>query len=360
MLIKKDSGDYVKEFLALLRRLNKSKDISFSKKKVLKDILATTYLTAPTIPINKIPEPIPLSDFSDHRLFQVLEFKKKLCLGSITMDDLVLSLCKLLRKCHPKEFLLFKMILFGNIPSIPIKKVSELFPNLSQSPCQFMHSNTYNPDLVLKFPVLVEPKVPGNRIKLLINDQYKGVFDDTSNISQKYTKLLSKFKEPIELDIIASEETLFAFDLIIPFKSLKYRKNKIIEILPNTNLIEPLPFVIVDSERALYKAYHNSIKNGFEGVMIKDLKSHYIKGHSSSWLRLEEIEVLDVLIKEVSKGKQRGKDVVVLVCEKDGKEIFVSEISEGQVEFLMNTRLVGKMCRVTKSDEKYRFLKLRG
>lgn len=75
-------------------------------------------------------------------------------------------------------------------------------------------------------------------------------------------------------------------------------------------------YAIATCESDLYAYYQEALKNGYEGVMIKNLESPYISGRSNYWLKLKPTDTADLYIMgfEEGKGKHKGK-LGALLCE---------------------------------------------
>lgn len=87
---------------------------------------------------------------------------------------------------------------------------------------------------------------------------------------------------------------LFAFDILYykdrDWLSEPYEKRraKIEETFSNGKLIKPTARILTDSPKELEEFFQNSIENGLEGVIAKDLNAPYIAGSRKfSWIKLK-------------------------------------------------------------------------
>ncbi len=152
--------------------------------------------------------------------------------------------------------------------------------------------------------------------------------------------------EPKRRKITASFK---AFDLVyvngrklsdLPFSE---RRRFLLEVVPQKHLVESAECF---DEVGLMKFYEHSLLKGYEGIVIKDLKSLYEFGRRTySWIKLKpERDTLDCTVVKAlfGKGKRTGLYSSVLMAIRDPteKKLFtigkVSNLSEALMERLKN------------------------
>jgi DNA ligase-1 len=73
---------------------------------------------------------------------------------------------------------------------------------------------------------------------------------------------------------------------------------------------------IAHTQEELLEFYDSAIKAGFEGVMVKNLYSHYVSGRTRQWLKLKPVDNADLCVVGVEEGKGKHKGVLgALLCE---------------------------------------------
>ncbi len=87
---------------------------------------------------------------------------------------------------------------------------------------------------------------------------------------------------------------LFAFDLMylngVTYLNVEYEKRREIleKILKNSKLISPSKRIITGSENELETFFEESIENGLEGIVAKNLKSNYTAGaRKFTWIKMK-------------------------------------------------------------------------
>lgn len=284
--------------------------------------------------------------------------------------------------------ILQKDLLLG-VDEVDIKK---MYPNVVKYPVQFMFPGVCNSTLDLKFPVLVEPLISGERIKLVaypdgrVNafnlnlTDYRKIFDDLFKVLSKYA---TKKNKTLEVDTIVFYEsfdktrrllqstkntiftgksavkeirslaTVFVFDLIIHGKEdlpLKSRKKIAAEFVSKCKRSRPkvvlMPHTLVSKIDQLEKLFNSALKKGYEGLVLKNIKSPYVYKKDNYWLTYKNQEIVSGRILEVIKVPNQETCSALIVKIDDGKTITVTSIRESQREFLWNKRneIIGMKC----------------
>lgn len=89
--------------------------------------------------------------------------------------------------------------------------------------------------------------------------------------------------------------------------TLIQRKKRLDALLNDTEHIKKVSFKKLTSIEELQTLYNIALKNGFEGVMLKEINSVYSYNRSSSWLKVKEIQSDEFLCIDVIEGTGRNK-----------------------------------------------------
>lgn len=159
---------------------------------------------------------------------------------------------------------------------------------------------------------------------------------------------------------------------------------QVVPLMRKLHSIQVLDYLLVNldeniGEQEFYNYYDHCLKNGFEGIMIKDPNAPYECKRSTAWLKLKPTDTIDLTIIGCEPGTSKYKGMLgALVCsgQEEDKEILVKVGSgltdEQRQEFWDNKEsLIGKIVEIkydiiTKNKEgNYslrfpRFLKFRG
>ncbi len=138
----------------------------------------------------------------------------------------------------------------------------------------------------------VEDEVHAN--KIIFEGEALAFNESTSEYLPFQETIQRKRKHDVEKKAEELPLHLFTFDILYlknrDWLSEPYhkRREKIEEIFGNGRLIAPTTRILTDSPKELDKFFENSIENGLEGVIAKDLNAPYIAGaRKFSWIKLK-------------------------------------------------------------------------
>lgn len=107
----------------------------------------------------------------------------------------------------------------------------------------------------------------------------------------------------IDLSILLSEEDTYKVTLVerkkVLSKELKNFDSSIFKL-------NPFEIIKVDKE-VLEKKMKDLVKEGFEGVMVKDINGYYEKKRSKSWIKIKPTYTVEVRILAAEEGKNKGE-----------------------------------------------------
>jgi DNA ligase-1 len=255
-----------------------------------------------------------------------------------------------------------------------VNKVLKAFPNIKPVPvfeCMLAHDGA-NHEKKIAGKKLLEPKLDGVRVLTIVNMENRTVVQYTRNgkVLENFSHITKAIEDNIDLigrsvildgemvstsfqalmkqvhrkeDVKTDDAVLMLFD-IIPLSEFQTGKS-ILGQRRRTNLLKGMksifdkigrigviPQIEVDLDTYVgelqFKEFNKqAIKDGYEGIMIKDIDAKYECKRSVSWLKQKPfIEVsLTVLETEEGTGRNEGK-MWALVCEgtEDGKLIKVN------------------------------------
>jgi len=269
--------------------------------------------------------------------------------------------------------------------------VNKIYPGLIKPPTKFMYPEIYFPDLVLSFPILVEPRFKSvKRVKLTADvSGVVGAYTEShKNLSGLFEKVLDilltlakKIKGTIEIDscllystfkvkhkieesnclldsdigLLEKDLCLYLFDFVIDREKTtltERRKNvkKFVGLLRRKNVSIPvkvMPGIVVTDKPAIFNSYKKSISKGYPGIYIKDLKSPYVYKRSTYWLRYDNIETKQGKIIDVIEGQRIfSGSCGCVVIQVQGKKISLTNLTPVQRKSLWDLRdsVKGKEC----------------
>jgi ATP-dependent DNA ligase len=158
-------------------------------------------------------------------------------------------------------------------------------------------------------PAFVEPKYDGIRVflfksgeKLVLSSKHGGIYTPKST-PQVFSRVPEFLHAPnrmiLDGEYVAREaKGLFLFDVLqvdnrdLRAKPLTERKKVLREILKGTGL--EVPYTLARTAEKIMALRDESVKEGREGVMVKNPQSSY--GQPSSWLKLKRFDTVDCFI----------------------------------------------------------------
>ncbi len=280
--------------------------------------------------------------------------------------------------------------------------INKLFPKMIIYPTRFMTCLSYNPEYQIAFPVLIEPKEHGIRVKIVCDRDGK-FFAYTRNF-QNVTSMFNSYKIPllkisekkdskIELEGILFykniKETVDLIKNIVSYKistipndytfrlidfvvdrnrkmDLRLRKNDVVKtaaiLLKNgITQISIIPFIEVIDKYKIFKACNKSIENGNKGIILKDPKSPYVYNCDSRWLSYENPmyergEIIEILRDRTDLNKCR----CIVIRNKEGIEKMVTNISKVLQTNIWKdrTKIIGLSCMIEKGIQQNRLHKI--
>jgi ATP-dependent DNA ligase len=158
-------------------------------------------------------------------------------------------------------------------------------------------------------PALVEPKYDGIRVflfksgeKLVLSSKHGGIYTPKST-PQVFSRVPEFTHAPnrmiLDGEYVAREaKGLFLFDILqvdnrdLRAKPLTERKKVLREILKGTGL--EVPYTLARTAEKIMALRDESVKEGREGVMVKNPQSSY--GQPNSWLKLKRFDTVDCFV----------------------------------------------------------------
>ena len=166
-------------------------------------------------------------------------------------------------------------------------------------------------------PSLVEQKYDGIRVflfksgdKLVLSSKHGGVYTPKS-APQVFSRVPEFLHAPnrmiLDGEYVAREaKGLFLFDVLqvdnrdLREKQLAERKKILREILKGTGL--EVPYALARSAEKIMEMRDATVKEGREGVMVKNPLSTY--GEQGSWLKLKRFDTVDVFVTGIVETKE--------------------------------------------------------
>jgi ATP-dependent DNA ligase len=166
-------------------------------------------------------------------------------------------------------------------------------------------------------PSIVEGKYDGIRVflfksgdKLVLSSKHGGIYTPKST-PQVFSRVPELLHAPnrmiLDGEYVAREaKGLFLFDVLqidnrdIRPRPLTERKKILHEILKDTGL--EVQYTIARSSERIMELRDEAVKDGREGVMVKNPQSSY--GQPGSWLKLKKFETVDVFVSEIVETKE--------------------------------------------------------
>ena len=166
-------------------------------------------------------------------------------------------------------------------------------------------------------PALCETKYDGIRVflfksgeKLVLSSKHGGIYTPKST-PQVFSRVPEFLHAPnrviLDGEYVAKEEKgLFLFDVLqvddrdVRAKPLIERKKILGEILKGTEL--EVPYVVARTSDRIAELKDAAIRDGREGVMVKNPGSTY--GQPNSWLKLKRFDTVDVFVTGLVETKE--------------------------------------------------------
>jgi len=158
-------------------------------------------------------------------------------------------------------------------------------------------------------PAFVEPKYDGIRVflfksgeKLVLSSKHGGIYTPKGT-PQVFSRVPEFTHAPnrmiLDGEYVAREaKGLFLFDVLqvdnrdLRLKPLTERKKVLREILKGTGL--EVPYTLAKTADKIMALRDENVKEGREGVMVKNPQSSY--GQPSSWLKLKRFDTVDCFV----------------------------------------------------------------
>jgi hypothetical protein len=207
-------------------------------------------------------------------------------------------------------------------------------------------------NLTLENPVVVEPKIDGQRVQLHL-DKEKNLFKVfTRNGNKKTLENIEELAKEVKcnnciLDGEFLEGRFHIFDVLycnnqnLIDETYEKRRKTLENIVDKeSKSLLVVPKLEVKDEDDIEKTFKTFINMGYEGIVIKDIFSLYIPGaRTSRWLKKKEIKSIDLFVHKVTcdESKKYKKWSHELACYKDGQVFVVfnypdtTKIDEGKI-----------------------------
>jgi len=376
-LNKKAKKFSVKSLIVLFSKIEKLKDNSkkilllknYRHQKILKQVLINIYSPLRLFKIS--PKKVKIRLYTEKskpsfRFILFLSLLNQKTKNKISLIRLKRSLSPIFSTAEKLEKDLYSRILNKDLQiDLKLGVVNAAFPKLITFPGSFTESTSFPINAKLDFPLIAEPELDGDRIKIFsskgdsiaFTKDYSLVTKMFKNLINLISHLSKKWDTNIEMDGILSNNKLYVFDIILDkeIKTLKYRKRKILtkilsllekEISPEVLM---LPHIIIKDRKSLRKAIYNLRQKEIKGLILKDPLSTSKK---PLWLKINENFITNIKIVEIVKKKfleDSSKNTCgTLVCKLNGKECSIEDIAKKSREYLWKNRkdLIGKKCKI--------------
>ena len=170
-----------------------------------------------------------------------------------------------------------------------------------------------------KFPEIIEA------LKNLKSDQW--IIDGELTVEGGFRKLLKRnVEDSLKIKILSKKipAKYNVFDILkwdgeeLTQKPLIERKSVLIKILPINNRLGLVPFMEAENS-TIENVFRNYVKEGYEGIILKDACSHYDSGkRPGTWLKLKRDDTVDVNIVGATKSDS-SLVFGALIMERGGK-----------------------------------------
>ncbi len=166
-------------------------------------------------------------------------------------------------------------------------------------------------------PSLLENKYDGIRVflfksgeKLVLSSKHGGIYTPKAS-PQVFSRVPEFTHAPnrmiLDGEYVAREaKGLFLFDVLqvddrdLRPKTLLERKKVLREILQGTGL--EVKYVIAKTQQAILDGMNEAVREGRDGVVVKNPQSAY--GEPGSWLKLKKFDTVDVFVTELVETKE--------------------------------------------------------
>jgi len=193
-------------------------------------------------------------------------------------------------------------------------------------------------DVSKQFPDVIEVVKKNVKKDVILDCEVVGISNGRHLPFQKISQRIKRKHDIIEMSKKFPVE-LNVFDILYYKKSLmdvklKERREVLKKVVKESDKIRIIKSLITNDEKKAVKFFKESLKNGLEGLMIKNLDSEYKPGrYVDGWVKLKGVlEPLDLVIVggEYGKGKRVGwLSSFDLAC-KDGDELLeVGKVGTG-------------------------------
>jgi DNA ligase-1 len=191
----------------------------------------------------------------------------------------------------------------------------------------------------------IEEQVRDNWVKMVrkaaTSNLTMGFVLDGEVIGNSFQELMRQARR--KTDVQAEDSVYNVFD-ILPLASFREghwnaqleKRIKILDdmrsVIDTMDSVELLPHIMVDLDTAAGKDQFNryckdTVAQGFEGVMIKEMQAPYVCKRSTDWMKYKPVITVDLEVIGVEEGTGRNEGRLgALVCAgiDDGKEITVN------------------------------------
>ena len=287
-------------------------------------------------------------------------------------EDSLDKLNKLKSECYKKEWKVYTAIMekgeSSMFPGITAAMAENVVPGIYIKPTGFMKCHKNNE---VEFPILVEPKLKGVRVKVIVKNNVLKVYSSSfEDITKVFDETLFLNRGDFEIDGIVNCDysfisrikdgivekkisDIFAFDIIFD-KPLIERKKELMKqalVLP----LKVIPFVEVKNKKELYRFKHNCEKNFYLGVICKKIDSLYKAGYSKDWIDLTVPEVKEYKVIEILKD-QVEETCCALIVQNRQREEFIVRLRKSQCDQIWCKRNQDILGKIIYADENMVFI----
>ena len=211
----------------------------------------------------------------------------------------------------------------------------------------------------IRYPAFVEVKIDGELNEYSTNRIGEGHLVNKSGKTRNNCPITDDLKQ-YDIDVIGelyyppgkagdlykllannqSDQLQFAIFDILRFegtdmKPLDFmtRREKLIEIVKPTAHVRLVPTEMVNSPAEITEYFTNTVKQGYEGIVVKNIDERYITG-PCAWVKLKDKKTVDVPVVNISTNQERidikinKRWVGVKVVDKDKKTLNIGDIVE--------------------------------
>lgn len=210
------------------------------------------------------------------------------------------------------------------------------------------------------FPELLKIGEFVNSQSVILDSEAVGLDEKRKKMVDFQTTMKRRRKHEVESYSLSVPIKFFVFDILLDGKEnlmnlpFTKRKERLKKLINDCEILKVVGYKKTDDPKEIAKLFKESVENGFEGVMVKKVDSHYVSGRTGwRWVKMKETKE--------SEGKLADTVDAVLMGYYLGKG---KRTKFGVGGFLVGVVDRGKIKSLTKlgtglTDDEFRLLKKR-